>query len=130
MTKSKQGSGKRQLQERNFEVCSSQGVLLLAEATSSGSLYPPNGFFACRWRVLQTPRLRSPWIWPRSVRTYRSIREMLTSCEDAQSRSEVFKLITTLAESKTALLQKEARLAGMAGGERLTCCMMSRYLWH
>ena len=55
--------------------------------------------------------------------------EMLTSCEDAHSRSEVLKLITALVESKTALLQKEARLAGTAGGERLSCCMMSRYLW-
>ena len=43
--------------------------------------------------------------------------EMLTSCEDAHSRSEVLKLITALVESKTALLQKEARLAGTAGGE-------------
>ena len=63
--------------------------------------------------------------------------EMLTSCEGAQLRSEVLKLITALVESRTALLQsrtallqKEARLAGTAGGERLICCMMSRYLWH
>ena len=44
------------------------------------------------------------------------------------SQSEVVRLITALLESKTALLQKEARLTGTAGGERLTCCMMSRYL--
>ena len=56
--------------------------------------------------------------------------KMLTRCGDAKSRGEIVKLITALLESKTALLQKEARLTGTAGGERLTCCMMSRYLWH
>ena len=39
------------------------------------------------------------------------------SCEDTKSQTEVLKLITARMESKTALLQKEARLAGTAAGE-------------
>ena len=45
------------------------------------------------------------------------MRGLLRSCEDASSRNEVLKLLTALAQSKTALLQKEARLAGAAAGE-------------
>ena len=45
------------------------------------------------------------------------MRGLLRSCEDASSRKEVLKLLTALAQSKTALLQKEARLAGAAAGE-------------
>ena len=44
-------------------------------------------------------------------------RGLLRSCGDASSRNEVLKLLTALAQSKTALLQKEARLAGAAAGE-------------
>ena len=93
--------------------CSSQGILLLAEVTTSGSLHPTNGFITCRWRVLQMPRLRSPWV-SQDIQVYQ---EMLTSCENAPSQSVVLKLITALVESKTVLLQKEARLAGTAAGE-------------
>ena len=45
------------------------------------------------------------------------MRGLLSSCEDAQELSELRKLMTALREDRKALLEKEARLAGMAAGE-------------
>ena len=42
---------------------------------------------------------------------------MMESCEDVQDRRKMRKYITALVVNKTALLQKEARLAGTAAGE-------------
>ena len=47
----------------------------------------------------------------------KDVRGPLNSCEDAQERRELRKLMTALLKNETALLEKEARLTRTVAGE-------------
>ena len=82
----------------------------MAEVTSSGSLDSPDGFVACRLAGTSCAAAEVAMELDKVSQAIEETRGLLKSCEDAQERRELRRLMTTL-------LEKEARLAGTAAGE-------------
>ena len=73
--------------------CSSQGILLLAEATSSGSLHPPNGYHCLQMAGTSDAAAEVAMQLAEVRQDIQRYEKMLESCEGAQSRSATLNLI-------------------------------------